>query len=65
MWREQTQHVQRTRVGSMGEDDTHGARSGQGPDQIKPIKNYIPCFNFILSSLKTIISIELRPTEVK
>ena len=40
-------------------------RSGQGPGQIKPIRNYKPSFYFILFSLKTIISRELRTTEVK
>lgn len=42
----------------------NGIRGGQGPDQSGPVRNYVPCFYFVLSSLKRRISRELRIMEV-
>lgn len=42
----------------------NGIRGGQGPDQLGPVRNYVPCFYFVLSSLKRRISRELRIMEV-
>lgn len=42
----------------------NGIRGGQGPDQLGPVGNYVPCFYFVLSPLKRRISRELRIMEV-